>query len=341
MCNLRYMLLFISVSGKNIKANIELGHIVYPPNKEPLLQFQPWHRNSSNYRINNPNYNSNDECGVTDYYTDSINRQIPNGANTLPGQWPWVVPVYYIRKKEKDFITTYEFQCGGSILTNKHIITVAYCVFSEIDIQNPKYIQPNNLEVVFGQYNLFKLHGDGIVNIKVAFYILHPDFDYYLTSNLAILTLKKPVEYTPLTKPICLWSDYSSTTLEDVVGKTGYVVGWGQDPLGHRDFQEQRMIKVTIAGQENCLRSDNRYISYTSNRTFCANSLDEKNGLCDGDSGNALVLLNNHTGRYELRGLYSGGLASGNTTLLCDPRLYDIYVDVVHFKSWIQRQILT
>ncbi|XP_011858493.1 PREDICTED: uncharacterized protein LOC105556044 isoform X2 [Vollenhovia emeryi] len=112
----------ISASNRNILANIELGHIVYPPNEEPLSQdFQPWHRNSSGYRINNPSYNSNAECDVTSYYTDSTNRLIPNGETSLPGQWPWVVAIYLIRKKR--FERIYSFQCGGSLLTNRHVLT--------------------------------------------------------------------------------------------------------------------------------------------------------------------------------------------------------------------------
>ncbi|XP_011858834.1 PREDICTED: uncharacterized protein LOC105556360 [Vollenhovia emeryi] len=44
-------------SSGNITANLELGHIVYPPNKQLMSQnFQSWYRNSSNYRIDNPIY---------------------------------------------------------------------------------------------------------------------------------------------------------------------------------------------------------------------------------------------------------------------------------------------
>lgn len=35
---------------------------------------------------------------------------------TVPGPWPWLVAIFVVRIK-------FEFQCAGSILTNKHIIT--------------------------------------------------------------------------------------------------------------------------------------------------------------------------------------------------------------------------
>ncbi|XP_011868170.1 PREDICTED: uncharacterized protein LOC105562173 isoform X1 [Vollenhovia emeryi] len=110
-------------SSENIVSNIELGHYVYPPDKEPLPQdFQPWHRNSSGYRIDNPYYNRNTKCGVTSYYTDSTNRLIPNGETSLPGQWPWVVAIYRLTRNIQ-FEINYQFQCGGSLLTNRHVLT--------------------------------------------------------------------------------------------------------------------------------------------------------------------------------------------------------------------------
>ncbi|XP_011858642.1 PREDICTED: uncharacterized protein LOC105556175 [Vollenhovia emeryi] len=108
-------------SNGNIVANIELGHIVYPPNKPLPQDFQPWHRNSSGYRINNPNYKTHAECGVTNYYTEGTNSLIPNGAMALPGQWPWVVALF--RTVQTDLVTQRYFNCGGSLLTNKHVIT--------------------------------------------------------------------------------------------------------------------------------------------------------------------------------------------------------------------------
>ncbi|XP_011858497.1 PREDICTED: serine protease gd-like [Vollenhovia emeryi] len=192
------------------------------------------------------------------------------------------------------------------------------------------------LEVVLGRFNLNPLRGDRSANRKVASYVIHPDYIHYLKadSDLAVVTLKNIVEFTPLIRPICLWS--GSSKLEDVVSRTGYVVGWGKDKFNRRDLDDQRMVRATIVSQEICLWTDSRFIFMISDNTFCAGSQDGL-GPCHGDGGNGLILLNNITGSYELRGIVSRALPSGNS--LCALVKYIIYVDVAKYIPWIQQQI--
>jgi len=62
------------------------------------------------------NENANNECGTTSYYTDDTNRLIANGEEILPGQWPWMVALFTARD-------VYEYKCGGTHLTNRHVLT--------------------------------------------------------------------------------------------------------------------------------------------------------------------------------------------------------------------------
>ncbi|XP_071564068.1 uncharacterized protein [Temnothorax nylanderi] len=71
---------------------------------------------STTETIRERNTYKNDECGITSYYTDSTNNLIANGEYALPGQWPWVVAL--------NLDNQFGFQCAGSILTNRHILTV-------------------------------------------------------------------------------------------------------------------------------------------------------------------------------------------------------------------------
>ncbi|XP_011863013.1 PREDICTED: serine protease gd-like [Vollenhovia emeryi] len=319
-------------SSGNIVANIELGHIVYLPNEEPLSQdFQPWHRNSSNYRIDNPYYNSNAECGVTSYYTESTNKLIPDGETSLPGQWPWVVAIYLT---DRDGLQrSYLFRCCGSLLTNRHVLTAGYCMKLYL-LGNNETVPVDILEVVLGRYNLDPLRGDGSANRKVASYVIHPDYVHFIkaSSDLAVLTLTNVVEFNPLIRPICLWS--GSSKLEDVVSRTGYVVGWGGDKF--RNVNDQRMVRTTIVSQETCLWADAKYIHIISHDTFCAGS-QEGLALCEGGGGSGLILLNNSTNSYELRGVVSRSLV--NESLFCGQQKYIVYVDVAKYIPWIQQHI--
>jgi len=76
--------------------------------------FQTSTQRNNNNTINNDD-NNNNECGISSY-TDRTNLLISNGEETVPGQWPWLVALFAVRKD-------HEFKCAGSILTTKHIIT--------------------------------------------------------------------------------------------------------------------------------------------------------------------------------------------------------------------------
>ncbi|XP_011057378.1 PREDICTED: transmembrane protease serine 11D-like isoform X1 [Acromyrmex echinatior] len=374
-----------------IRATIELGHVVYPPNNVPFF----WqnssesienllYRNISIYRINNPNHyrlnylhliysnpttdfwennenrkkpmkthqssndsndnkntnnNSNDnnnntninndECGISSRIESTINVLIFNGQKTSTDQWPWLVALFIARNDE------YNFQCGGTILSNRHVLTAGHC----LTFNSTETIPSNVLIVALGR---FKLHEwkEGTVNRKIASYKVHPDYVHTGTtsdSDLAILILRTAVEYSPSIRPVCLWSS-NSTNLQNIIGKTGYIVGWGEDEAGHPYTEEPRMAKVSIASNEDCLWSHPLFVTITSKRTFCAGS---PNIPCNGDSGSGLVLHDETTNRYQLRGVISRSVASAriNTKSFCDPTKYVVYVDVAKYLPWIQQQI--
>ncbi|XP_029666355.1 serine protease gd-like isoform X3 [Formica exsecta] len=303
-----------------------------PPNRPVIIQ-RPTTVTLSDGISNNPflnppvQQNNNNECGISTH-TNNINLLISKGMKTSPGQWPWLAALFIVKLK-------FEFQCAGSILTNKHVITAAHCF--KLDAQTN--IPPSAMLVSLGRYQLRDWHQAGSVNMEIASYTLHPDYIHQETgdSDLAILTLRTPVEFSPTIKPICLW--YGSTDLQSAINKIGYVVGWGRDEFGNPYVAEPRMAKVPIVSQEVCLWSDSRFVSFTSNRTFCAGSRDGS-GPCNGDSGSGLVLHDAATGRYQLRGIVSRSLYDRDE-MTCDLTQYVVFVDVAKYLFWIQQQIST
>ncbi|XP_012143735.1 serine protease gd isoform X2 [Megachile rotundata] len=274
-----------------------------------------------------PNKDSNNlECGRPNN-TNKINPLVAGGIKTSPGQWPWLAAIFIVKY---DF----EFQCAGSLVSNKHIITAAHC-FQLNDMNLPV----GTLLVTLGRYRLRDWREQGSVNREVAEYKLHPDFNPSgnADADLAVLILRESVEYSVAIKPICLWS--GSINLENVVGKAGYVVGWGRDEFGNPYVQEPRQTKAPIVSQEVCLWSNTDFVSFTSNRTFCA-GLRNGSGPCNGDSGSGFVMYDNNKDRYFLRGVVSRSLLDGST-MSCDLKQYVVYVDVAKHLDWIKEQIST
>ncbi|XP_071638388.1 clotting factor G beta subunit-like isoform X3 [Temnothorax longispinosus] len=305
---------------------------VSPENPTPLIEVRGTTGISQERNTNSNNNINNDDCGITGYYTDSINSRIPNGEYALPGQWPWIVQLYI-------FKTEYEFRCAGSILTNRHIITAASCM--KWGVINNHTIPSKKIKVALGPFKYSD--GVGTVERQVASYKIHPDYMHTKTRDfdLAIVILKKSVELNRFIKPICLWS--GSTTLQNIVGRTGYAVGWTADKQKRLiNFKQPRMVRVSIVSQETCLRS-RHFITFTSERTFCSDvdaGLLGENGLCFGDIGSGLVLFDNSTGRYQLRGILSRFILQKTTSNWCDLlENYIVYVDVAKYIPWIQQQI--
>ncbi|XP_011859645.1 PREDICTED: serine protease gd-like isoform X2 [Vollenhovia emeryi] len=316
-------------SNGNITANLELGHIVYPPDNELSQKLQWWYRNSSTYLIDDPTYDSSSMCGITNY---DIDKLFLKAENTSSVRSPWVVAIFSSTTTING-IAIYGYRCAGSLLTNRHIITVAHCLK---DFGTNGNVPLHLLEVIVGQLMVHRLHEDTTINPEVKSYKIHPDYrdSFNADSDLAILTLRKPITYNPAINPLCLWS--SSSDLRKVANKIGYFTGWDQNEVNRIEIYEQRMMKTKIVNQDTCLLTDARYVPITSNRTFCA-ALLAKAGHLENYSGNGLVLLNNITGRYELRGIVSRHFEDLSNRITSN---YIVYIDVAKYIPWIQQQIL-
>ncbi|XP_071564067.1 ovochymase-2-like [Temnothorax nylanderi] len=279
---------------------------------------------------NNNTNNNNNECGIDIYNNNRPNLLISRGEETMEGQWPWLVALFVVR-------LDHVFTCGGTILTNRHVITAAHCL--KLSWRSNDTLPPTVLEVALGRFRLREWHEPESVNREVASFKIHPEYAHTINgdSDLAILTLRTPVEFSLFIKPICLWS--GSTDLQNVIGRTGYVVGWGQDEHGHHYTDKPRMASVPIVSQETCLWSHRFFHALTSKKgTFCA-GLRDNSGPCNGDSGSGLVLVDSTTGRYYLRGIVSRSLL--DSSFKCDLSNYVVYVDVAKYTPWIQEQIST
>ncbi|XP_043485625.1 serine protease gd-like [Polistes fuscatus] len=285
-----------------------------PPSREPPSSF-----------LNPNNY---EECGQENVLNTNSNPLIAAGVETKPNQWPWLVAIFIVKLNR-------EFQCTGTLVTNKHIITVAHCTRSSNNLVLPA----NTMLASLGHYRLWDEREKGSITREIKEYKVHPDYkgelnyDQSADADLAVMILRETVEFSISIKPICLWT--GSDDLRDIVGFDGYVIGWGKDEFGQFSNVPRQAV-VPIVSQEDCLWSNVGFISLTSNRTLCAGS---KNGSgpCNGDSGSGLVIRRND-GRYYLRGAVSRSILD-NISMSCDLKNYVVYVDLAKYRDWIRLQI--
>lgn len=123
-------------------------------------------------------------------------------------------------------------------------LTVAHCLRDEKgDV--PVYM----LLVSLGRHNLHGWQEPSAIYVDVAEFRIHPDYTgpEKADSDLAIVKLMRIIEYTPKIRPICLW--IGETDLENVIGKHGYVAGWGNDGNSKSPAPQFRMSRVPIVSQ--------------------------------------------------------------------------------------------
>lgn len=271
---------------------------------------------------------------VTLDYINSVcgKENINSTANTLAmkaqlvprARFPWMVAIF---KKGLGALT---FQCGASLISTRTVISAAHCFYEGLFL-----ISEQNILVSLGRHELNEWVNSEVVQREVERIIQHPDYRPELMKNdadLAIVRLTQSVTFSHSIRPVCLWN--GSTDIEDIVGVSGIVVGWGMDEINNIT-NTPKFVNATVASDVDCLKSDHEYFFLTTNRTLCAGNLDGS-GPCNGDSGGGLMIRKQN--KWMLRGVVS--IALGNAATPCDLKKYVIYSDTAHFLAWIRSLML-
>lgn len=272
------------------------------------------------YRDFLPNEN-NVECGLPSPKY-SITPLIVGGKTIPRGTWPWLAAVY-INK-----VTGLTFNCGGNLVSSKVVVTAAHC------FRTPeKEYKADEVIIYLGRYNIMKWSEKGSHVTEVDQIYVHDDYmkeEQNFDADVAIVVMTDRIKYTDFIRPICLWE--GSENVNDIVGSSGTVVGWGRDGSGNIVTPEPHKINVPIVADDVCLRSSDIFRYITSKRTFCAGS---RNGLgpCNGDSGSGMAIYKNN--RIYLRGIVSAAL-SDPVMNMCKLKDYVVFTDAAKFGTWIR-----
>ena len=232
--------------------------------------------------------------------------KITGGTNTLISEFPWQI-----------FLLAGDAQCGGSIISNKWVVTAAHCTQNSLG----NTLLPSEMSVKVGANNPYNT-SEG-KTYKVSEIIVHESFDSLtLKNDIALLRISDSINF-PNAVPISLINSVDVANGATDPGVLSMVTGWGLTSVTPKvlpTILQKVQLPIISATQASTVWSD------IPSTDLMAGYLNGNKDACNGDSGGPLAVL--VSGEYKLAGIVSWGSQSCNT--------YGAYTRVSDFETWIK-----
>ena len=245
--------------------------------------------------------------------------KIVGGVITEEGRYPWQVR-----------LNLNGALCGGSIISDRWIVTAAHCCEGKSDTSVTVSVGDWNMNT--GQTGEFSVTSKQVIN--------HPGYPgpNGIANDICMIRVpslanKAPADCDGCYGSICLPSQ------ETFMGEACHVSGWGTTSSGGSISTKLREVGINMMSHQYCqdCTSSSMQNAVVDGLELCAGTLDrDGNGMtdpgkdaCQGDSGGPLTCVRD--GQPELAGVVSWGFGcagEGNP---------GIYTNVVSYLDWIRQ----
>jgi secreted trypsin-like serine protease len=292
-------------------------------------------------------------CGQT-YYNPSLNphhieKRIIGGEDAVEHSWPFLVSVRIKLNKS-------EHQCGGSLITDQHILTAGHCIFpyfhlvSKLKMKISEIFSLIEVHVGINEHEKDPNHLTKEQVYMVEYFDFHENFNFtdpwILVHDIAIIKLKRKVNLNrPEVNVVCLPSATTSQHLKEPrVGENVVAIGWGSyaEEFNYTAYVlntlQQAMFTVIDQNGEKCNSGmiGNRW---DRNFTVCATGYEKKQVTCFGDSGGPVMAYRNN--RWTLIGIISFAHDVKDyqaNKKKCNASMPFYFVNVAAYIDWVNKK---
>ncbi|KAF6345040.1 mannan binding lectin serine peptidase 2 [Rhinolophus ferrumequinum] len=250
-------------------------------------------------------------CGIS---TRTTRGRIYGGQNAQLGDFPWQV------------LLLGETIAAGALLYDSWILTAAHAVYGHKE-------DAPSLDIRMGILKRLSPH---YTQAQAEAVFIHEGYthDAGFDNDIALIKLRNKVVINSNIMPVCLPRKEAESfmTTNDI----GTASGWG---LTQRGFLARNLmfVDIPIVDHQKCTavyeNKPYRGARVTDNM-LCAGLESGGKDSCRGDSGGALVFLDNETQRW-----FVGGIVSWGSINCGEADEYGVYTKVINYIPWIKKII--
>lgn len=194
-------------------------------------------------------------------------RIVIGGKNARSGEFPHMAAIGY-----KNLNNQINFKCGGSLISEQHVITAAHC--NKADRQVPSIVRLGDVNLKIKEPNSPER------DIEIAEFIFHEKYvQNEKIHDIAIIKLGQIIKFSKYIRPACV-----ATSKKILENTKAFATGWGLvEALTTRTSDHLQKVELSIFGNDECQQI---YSNTTIDESkLCAGELEGGKDTCQGDSG--------------------------------------------------------